>query len=380
MVMILLLASASLWGAGKAEGSRQPAAMLKIDQLSADELAREKLLQETLKLKIENEGTGVTSTRATSIATLLTTVLAIVGAFVTLYRQLTERKLERQQKLDEKLVQTLTDLGSDKIPIQSAAALSLETFLRPEHSSYHVQVFEALLANLRIGHDASVNRILLRNFERALALRLKRSCKHEVLSRLDLAYCFLQRVDLSKVDLTTCAGQIGVKEKEDDRLIDLKEAHLKGANLAGAKLRRARGYRVHLEGARLSYADLSEARLFKADLRRAYLHGTNLTAAKLQDANLSRAHLEGALLQSAHFKGANLKGACLANADLTDTYFRGAEFDDAALRSILRAKVRDGEKEGSWKDAKFDPDVLTWLKALQSLKNNESADKIKTEP
>jgi uncharacterized protein YjbI with pentapeptide repeats len=340
----------------------QPSATIKLDKLNTEDLAREKLRQETKKLQIENEGAGVAWARSASLATLLTTLLAIAGAFVALYRQLTERRREREQKLEEKLAKTLTDLGSDKVPIQSAAALSLQTFLRPEHSSYHSQIFEALLANLRIEHDLSVNRILAQSFESALALRL--GAKQEILSRLDLAYCHLERVDFSKVDLTACAGRIGIKEKEDSRLIDLKEAHLKGANLNGVKLCRARGYRVQLEGARLSNADLSEARLYKANLRSAYLHGTNLVAAKLKRANLRGAHLEKALLQSAHFEGAKLQGARFGNADLSDTYFRGAEFDDAALRSILRAKRK------SWRKAKFDPEVSRLLEGMEGEKRS----------
>jgi len=73
---------------------------------------------------------------------------------------------------------------------------------------------------------------------------------------------------------------------------------LSGANLSGARLRKAR-----LSGANLSGANLADSYLSGADLSYANLNRANLSGANLSDANL-----RGAQLNKANLKGANLRG------------------------------------------------------------------------
>ncbi|MDP1668509.1 pentapeptide repeat-containing protein [Phaeovulum sp.] len=114
--------------------------------------------------------------------------------------------------------------------------------------------------------------------------------------------------------------------------VDLQEADLRGAYLAGANLTRT---------------NLRSARLDRADMTGAILEGTIFSAAQLELAGLSRANmrfailvganLSGALLVDALLSGANFTAARLVKSDLSgvrvdeSTSFSNAELDGAAL-------------------------------------------------
>ena len=120
--------------------------------------------------------------------------------------------------------------------------------------------------------------------------------------------------------------------------IENKAAFLSGldpAVLAGAWLaeldwsvlsqpRSLRG--VDISGARLSRAKLIGADLRGANLHRAFLDGTDLRGADLSGANLEMAVLGGADVSGAHFRGANLR-----RANLVGTRGHAADFTDADL-------------------------------------------------
>lgn len=104
------------------------------------------------------------------------------------------------------------------------------------------------------------------------------------------------------------AAQIAVENK-----ISLADADLRGANLTGARLRRAKLVGADLRGATLAGARLAYAKLSRADLR-----GVDLSRATLASADLSDADLTGADLTRATLGSANLGGVDLRGADLTD--------------------------------------------------------------
>ena len=81
--------------------------------------------------------------------------------------------------------------------------------------------------------------------------------------------------------------------------VDLRDAHLDGADLSGCELSHA-----VLRRTSLKRADLRGARLIGADLS-----GTNFTDADLRDADLSGAQLTGTVLNGCDLRGANLAGA-----------------------------------------------------------------------
>lgn len=102
---------------------------------------------------------------------------------------------------------------------------------------------------------------------------------------------------------------------------NLPRAHLDGADLKGANLPRAVLDGAYLVGAKLESMNLSSVRLMDANLTNANLMGANLTDASLTYANLTDANL----------MAVNLTDASLTNANLTDTYLRGADLTDADL-------------------------------------------------
>ena len=133
-------------------------------------------------------------------------------------------------------------------------------------------------------------------------------------------------VDLSYQSLITRPNQ------QDTYWLNLKGAHLEGANLTAvvaqrADLRGASLKNANFEGATLKNADLSNSDLRKANLRGANLEGANLGGAQLQEAKLSRAEL-----RHANLGGANLNGAILADADLEGANLRGADLQQTDFR------------------------------------------------
>ena len=125
-------------------------------------------------------------------------------------------------------------------------------------------------------------------------------------------------------DVETAIAAIGYRparhiaaEKKMDWRLNLKNAKLTGAVLAGADLSHAVLDHAYLSGAVLDRSDFSEALLAGAHLAKAKLDYADLSGAELAAADLSRADLEGADLSRADLAGANLKGAILTDADLS---------------------------------------------------------------
>lgn len=119
--------------------------------------------------------------------------------------------------------------------------------------------------------------------------------------------------------------------------VDLRQAFLRRADFTDARL----------IGADLREADMRRSRAPGADLRRADLRSADLTAASLEGANLDGADLRGASLHGAKLKGASLRGADLRGADLTSAHMREAVlaralFDEALLwkANLSRVKAR----------------------------------------
>ena len=86
------------------------------------------------------------------------------------------------------------------------------------------------------------------------------------------------------------------------------------------------GYHLNLENACLVAADLAGAELATADLSGADLSRADLSESNLQDALLTHARLTGALL-----KNTNLSNAALGGTDLRDARIWGADLSDASL-------------------------------------------------
>jgi uncharacterized protein YjbI with pentapeptide repeats len=138
---------------------------------------------------------------------------------------------------------------------------------------------------------------------------------------LQLGGCDLRDADLRGLDLAE-ANLAGA---------DLRGAAMEGAQLAGADLSAAL-----MDGARLDGANLRHARLVGASFRQAQLSGAHLEqallhGARFEGAHLPHARLNGARLHDAHFDGATLWGASLRGAELDGGHFTGADLHDVDL-------------------------------------------------
>lgn len=130
--------------------------------------------------------------------------------------------------------------------------------------------------------------------------------------------------------------------ESEDNIIDLHDAALAGAPLAGAHLDRAVLQeadleRAVLEAAHLTNANLVGARLVEASLQGARLDRAGLVFADLRGAYLDRADLTGALLLRADLRGAHLNGV-----DLTHAHLEGADLRETTGLTLAQvAKARE---------------------------------------
>jgi uncharacterized protein YjbI with pentapeptide repeats len=84
---------------------------------------------------------------------------------------------------------------------------------------------------------------------------------------------------------------------------------------------------VDLRGCFLNKRDLSNLDLSGADLRKAQMITTNLNGANLTGADLRGANMSGADLRNANFTGANLTGAFMVKAMIGKMKLTGAQLD-----------------------------------------------------
>ncbi len=148
----------------------------------------------------------------------------------------------------------------------------------------------------------------------------------------------LQGANLSEAHLQFADLSGAYLEMAYLEMAHLEMAHLEGASLQGARLEFADLRRARLQGAHLRGAALSGANLRKANLEGANLRKANLEGARLEGADLEGADLEGASLRKAHLEGANLRGANLRKADLRGAHLYATQLDRADLR---RAKLQE---------------------------------------
>jgi uncharacterized protein YjbI with pentapeptide repeats len=121
---------------------------------------------------------------------------------------------------------------------------------------------------------------------------------------------------------------IGLREVDEDPVIDLSGADLRGVELSDEFLQGVRMSYVDLRGANLAGANLGDDDLgYGAILRSADLRGAVLIDASLIFTNFAEADLSDADLRYAHLGMADLRKAKLQNADL-----RGASLEEAALK------------------------------------------------
>ena len=125
---------------------------------------------------------------------------------------------------------------------------------------------------------------------------------------------------------------------------NLSNAHLRGASLRGADLKK-----VKLGGADLRGADLREAEFYTADLKGTLLNGAKLWNADLGGANLSKANLREADIRwanisEADLSRADLRKAILAGSNLSETNFENSDLTGCHIYAISAWNLKINKK------------------------------------
>lgn len=115
------------------------------------------------------------------------------------------------------------------------------------------------------------------------------------------------------------------------RIVELRRADLRKAQLSGAVLTKAHFWQANLSG-----ADLAGANLNGADFWLSNLKGARLAGACLRRTHLGGANLTGADLRGADLTGANLRDAILDGADLTNATVTAEQLSRADSLHLLR--------------------------------------------
>lgn len=278
---------------------------------NATDLDRERLRQETIAKRIENESKALLWTNVgASVAAGLALILSLAGVFGTALAYLETREKERQDRaaaqakeredrLAAVLSETLTRLVAEEPRERAVGAAGLIYFFAVDRSDFHLQALSALIAAARNrAEDDNVRQSLRLAIEQAV-----RSIDNAQLCKLSWQNVVLQRADLAGCDLSA---------------VDLRDADLRDANLRGARLA-----------------------------------GADLTAAQLQGANLADADLAGANLTYA-----DLAGGSVAGARLPDT-----RLDGLKILNLDVAGATFGEKVTGWRDLPWEA-ALNWRLAL----------------
>ena len=247
----------------------QPVGSGSLSTMTKTELDDEKVRQEILK--IDSERKQQSFLLFTYGGSFITALAAAIGLIVTLKKtsdeNIRQREADRRQReadrrqreqeqeqrererkqqeveslrrLNENFATAMRDLGSEKLPIQAGAAISLLSFLKPECTIFHEQLYRIVLANLKqdLHHTGETNRILTQAFEQILRLQLPWADGEYYKFEIDLTHTNLTRVNLSELNLSQT--DLTQKTRDVPSQLDLASADLQSANLTGAHLERA---------------------------------------------------------------------------------------------------------------------------------------------
>jgi uncharacterized protein YjbI with pentapeptide repeats len=262
-------------------------------------------------------------------------VIAIIGLSFGIWRAWTaywQTEISEQGMFTERFSNAIEQLGNDQLPVRLGGIYALWRLAEDSGEKDAKTVFDILCAFVR-------NPTPDQNFpQRAIQIK-DTSGEVDVSERATETEGdnpFTCRPDVQSVlDLIGNPESPQRGELPKKNVMDLHEADLRGANLAGKNLNQASLFDAHLE-----YADLTHARLENINLWRAHLENANLWGAHLENANLFGAHLENANLWGARLENASLKNAHLQNASLWETHLESADLfsahlEDANLRQAF---------------------------------------------
>lgn len=222
----------------------------------------------------------------TTLSGIASVLLVAVGLFYTNTANRSQRQLTERGQVTERFTRAIDQLGSKDVDVRLGGIYGLERLMRDSPSD-QPNIIEVLSAYVRLHAAVSTATASpsVGTGPQPAGLATDVQAGLTVLGRLP-----------SSTDKST---------------IDLRDAHLAGADLTSANLSRA-----NLSGATLTWATIANSDLSGANLSGADLSNADLTSANLNEAKLINADLRDATLENANLSGSKLNFANLAGENL----------------------------------------------------------------
>jgi glycosyltransferase involved in cell wall biosynthesis len=276
-----------------------------IQTMERSSIETEKLRQEAIALRLDNEQTATfLTTFLASIGKFITTVgttvviaISLLGAWVGVRQYLDVRakeasELEKQrfEREAEELTRLWQGLSSTDEIAKAASIAGLRSFIGPEKSAYHARLAEAAalvgrMSAQQVEEEGRGESLILHQTGKLLVESVMRNLP-DVLREQKLSW---QGIKLRRANLSDCN-----LADFDFRDTDLRETDFTDANLT-----RARFHNAQLQGCIFKSAILPKASLEYADLAGADFRGADLTNSDLSDIKLLGMDIEGANLRGA---------------------------------------------------------------------------------
>lgn len=138
-------------------------------------------------------------------------------------------------------------------------------------------------------------------------------------------------------------SSMGQANAARDKLYDLRQCQLSGANAAG----------YDLSGVIMTGTDLSKANLKEAQFSKGFLQASNFDGADFSNAIVDRANFQGSSLRGAIFNNAVLTGTSFEGADLENADFTEAAIGMFDVRNICKNPTLKGENPVTGADTRL---------------------------
>lgn len=281
--------------------------LTKIEALRTTDLSDEKIRQELISLRLENEQRTIfLQDFITNISVAAGLLIALIGAYITVNQYVDVREKERTDRAAANLSAIWEGITSSDKDRRAGSIADLRQFLSPDKEEFHDQVASALALAGRLDNedDLVIRRTLTPIIETAMKVM------PSAMKKVSWQGLYLSRCDFSEQDLTG---------------FDFRDAILEQCDFHCAKLTNAR-----FDAARLISTNFDEA---------------DLTGAKLEFADLANASFRNAKLNGADIRNIGLLGMDLQDATLTDAKFSPFSFDWRLAKNWRSATFDSGIKD-----------------------------------
>lgn len=273
-----------------------------LTQLKAKGIAEEKLKQEIVKLRLENEQQAFfLRVLLLNVGSTIGALVALSGAWLGMSQYFTSRHNEQMDRLAGELSIILNNLNDNSSSTRAAGVASLYHFLSPEKSEFHSRV-ASILALIARKQKSSYSDLIMQTL-RPVVETAMRNLPNQMRA-VSWQGVRLENVDFSDLDLHS---------------FDFRDSVLTNINFSGS--------------------DLSCTRFDAADCKRSCFDNANLSHSILTHCDFSNCTARNADLKKSDLVSIRLMNMDIANANLEDATF---------LRSSI-----DWRMARNWRDASF---------------------------